>query len=341
MPGAQRAPRHVRRAGEPRVTTSSRSGAVHVSEMQRARMLSSAVQVVSECGYEQLSVARITRRAGVSRRTFYELFENREECFLAAFDRAVAEMSELARGAYESERIWREQVRAALAVLLHYLDDQPGVGSLVVVEAMGAGPRVLECRARVLASLTAVIHRGRTQAPQRSEPSALTAEGVVGAVLSVIHARIAERRPESLAELLNPLMGVIVAPYLGHRAAARELKREIPVSLTRVVKAEDPLAGLNMRITYRTLMVLTVIGERPGASNRWVSEAAGVADQGQMSRLLGRLEGLGLVQNTVPSQPSGEPNAWHLTPRGMAVQNALWARSASRDRETVTGGADQ
>jgi AcrR family transcriptional regulator len=314
---------------------------MRVSEMQRARMLTSAVQVVSERGYGQMSVARVTGRAGVSRRTFYELFENREECFLAAFEDAVAEMSAVALQAYEHEGSWRERVRAALGALLEFLDDQPSVGSLVVVEALGAGPRVLEHRARVLASLTAIIERGRSESGQRSEPPSLTAEGIVGAVLSVVHARLSEKRPESLIALLNPLMAVIVAPYLGARTAARELERTVPEPAARAASSEDPLVGLNMRITYRTLMVLTVIGERPAASNRWVAEAAGVSDQGQMSRLLGRLEGLGLVRNTVASQPSGEPNAWHLTPRGEEVQSAIWARSGNRDRRAADGGADQ
>jgi AcrR family transcriptional regulator len=67
-----------------------------VGEVQRARMLAAAVQVVGELGYERMSVARVTARAGVSRRTFYDLFEDREECFLAAFDETVARARALA-----------------------------------------------------------------------------------------------------------------------------------------------------------------------------------------------------------------------------------------------------
>jgi DNA-binding PadR family transcriptional regulator len=77
-----------------------------------------------------------------------------------------------------------------------------------------------------------------------------------------------------------------------------------------------------MRLTYRTLRVLTAISEQPGASNREVAVHAEVADQGQISKLLARLERLGLIQNTGEGQPSGEPNAWLLTSRGEEILNA-------------------
>ena len=78
-----------------------------------------------------------------------------------------------------------------------------------------------------------------------------------------------------------------------------------------------------MRLTYRTLMVLSVIAAEPGASNRRVGEGAGTHDQGQISKLLARLAKLGLIHNNGQGQPRGEPNAWTLTTRGQEVQQAL------------------
>ena len=195
--------------------------------------------------------------------------------------------------------------------------------------------------------LAAIVDRGRDTAakngragspPSSLLPPSLTAEGTVGAVLSVIHARMLghDRRP--LLELLNPLMGMIVLPYLGRAAAARELARPAPKSPSHRVASGsgawthrqygevgrgDPLEGLNMRLTYRTLMVLAAIAAEPGASNRRVADAAGVHDQGQISKLLGRLEKLGLIENSGNGQPRGEPNAWTLTPKGHQVEQAL------------------
>ncbi len=86
-----------------------------------------------------------------------------------------------------------------------------------------------------------------------------------------------------------------------------------------------------MRLTYRTVRVLVAIATVPGASNREVSDAAGVADQGQISKLLVRLERLGLIENVGEGHARGEPNAWQLTAKGQDVE-----RTISRQAETAT-----
>jgi AcrR family transcriptional regulator/DNA-binding MarR family transcriptional regulator len=303
---------------------------VYVSDVQRSRVLSSAVAVIAEGGYGRMSVARITGRARVSRRTFYDLFKDREDCFLAAFEQAVAQASEVVRTAYAGETRWVDGVRAGLTALLEFLEGEPAVCSLLVVDALAAGPRVLEQRARVLDAVKGVVDRGRLQSGQRREVPPLTADGVVGAVFSVVHARVLERRgAPRLLDLRNPLMAMIVLPYLGQAAAAKELERPVArAKRTARPRGElpmpgDPLEGLSMRFTYRTLRTLEVIGERPGASNREIADVAGVSDQGQMSKLLARLEGLGLIKNRSEAQPSGEPNAWRLTTRGQQVRQSI------------------
>jgi AcrR family transcriptional regulator len=289
-------------------------------------MLTAAVEVVGERGYGGMSVARITGRAGVSRRTFYDLFEDREDCFLAVFEEALARASTVATEAASGERGWRERARAGLTALLGFLGDEPVQGSLLVKDVLGAGPKVLKARAQGLDTLHAIIDEGRSQTRGGPvEPPPLTAEGVVGAVLAVVHARMLEHDRRSLVELVNPLMGMVVLPYLGRAAAAKELARPTPkASRARKRKlAKDPLEGLDMRLTYRTLRVLAMIAEHPGASNRHVADTAGVHDQGQISKLLNRLEHLGLITNTSPGHPKGEPNAWTLTHRGHEVERAI------------------
>src|SRR4029077_7856168 len=166
----------------------------------------------------------------------------------------------------------------------------------------------------------------------RGDPPALTAEGTVGAVLAVIHARLLEEHPlhlgrqGSLSGLLNPLTGMIVLPYLGQAASQQELSK--PVVETRRAKPglgvrPDPLCDLDMRLTYRTVRVLMAIATHPGASNRQIARTAGVEDQGQISKLLSRLSHLGLIENTGPGHAHGEPNAWTLTHKGHEIQQAL------------------
>jgi AcrR family transcriptional regulator len=325
----------TRRRGAPVAFVLSRRGDVLVSQTQRSRMLSSAVAVIAERGYGEMSVARITAAAGVSRRTFYDLFKDREDCFIAAFEDTVARAREAMLAGYASEQGWLAQTRAGLRALLLFLDREPGIRSLLVVDALQAGPRVLRRRAEILERLSRALHDGGCRAGTGGELPALTGEAVTGAVLGVIHTRLLVKRPGRMADLVNPLMSVIVLPYLGPEAAQEELSRPAP-STARSRSAQvtpsppgDPLAGIPMRITYRTLLVLGAIGESPGASNREIADEAGVADQGQISKLLARLSTLGLIENTGPGQPSGEPNQWRLTRRGQKVHHVLRAQSSA------------
>ncbi len=89
----------------------------------------------------------------------------------------------------------------------------------------------------------------------------------------------------------------------------------------------DPLAGVPMRLTYRTALVLGYIAQEPGASNRVIGDHAGVSDQGQISKLLARLERLGLAANTGDGHLKGERNAWRLTPKGVQVEHSIRAHT--------------
>ncbi|HYM55611.1 MAG TPA: TetR family transcriptional regulator [Solirubrobacteraceae bacterium] len=294
-------------------------------------MLAAAVEAVEDVGYARMTVAQVIGRARVSRKTFYDVFTDREDCFLAAFDQALSQASVLAAEAYERESGWRDGVRSALARLLMFLDDEPGLAKLCVVEALGAGERVLERRAKVLDELAALIDQGRFVTNATREPPDVTAEGVVGAIFAVLHTRLLEGGKKSFTDLSGSLMSMIVLPYLGARAASRELSRP-PLAVRRdrrsraAARSRDPLEGLNMRLTYRTVRVLMVIAEHPGASNREVAEGSGIVDQGQISKLLTRLARLQLIENLGEGQERGASNAWHLTARGAQVERATRPR---------------
>ncbi len=173
------------------------------------------------------------------------------------------------------------------------------------------------------------VDAGRKEARAGLAPTRLTAEGVVGGVLGVLYARFAEGWPVSdrsqpMLRLLNPLMAMIVLPYLGPAAAAKETARPAPRTRPRSQRpASNPLEGLDMRLTYRTVRVLGAIASHAYASNRQVAETAGVNDQGQISKLLVRLQRLGLIENAGSGPVRGEPNAWQLTPKGHEVEHAI------------------
>ena len=309
-------------------------GRERVTEIQRARILTAMTELVRERGVADVVVAHIIARASVSRRTFYELFEDREDCLLAAFEHAVHRAAAVVLSAYEGTgtgTAWEDQIRAGLSALLGFLDEQPALGGLCVVDALAAKPPVLERRARVVERLVDAVHSGGTD-PRRSagrRPRRIVAEGTVGAVLGVVHARLLEPEPKPLSGTLNQLMAIVVLPYQGPDAAERELRRSPPRRRPRAVAGADPLRGLDMRLTYRTVRVLLSVSEHPLGSSREIADAAGVSDQGQISKLLWRLERLGLLANEIHGAARGEPNAWSLTGKGSEIEHAIRARMGS------------
>jgi chromosome segregation and condensation protein ScpB len=126
-------------------------------------------------------------------------------------------------------------------------------------------------------------------------------------------------------------MSMIVLPYLGAAAARRELERPLPKAPVRGSRASAVrLNQLHMRLTYRTMRVLGALAANPGSSNRNIADASGVSDQGQMSKLLHRLQQLGLIENASIGSPTrGEPNAWTLTSQGWHIHTALTQQQSS------------
>jgi AcrR family transcriptional regulator len=306
-----------------------------VSDIQRSRLLAGAVAVVGELGYERTTVGRITARARVSRRTFYEMFAGREECLAALLDDVATQVQRELQAAGLEGMSWRERIRTGLGVILGFLDREPVLARVCVVESSRASGLVQERRELALVRLVAELEEDHPQGARGDGCGTLTAEGLVGAALAIVQARLSQVPSEPLADLLGELMGMIVLPYLGSAAARRERERAAPVQPVTFSQAQptspggiqDPLGGLRMRITYRTARVLTGVAELARAgeapSNRQVADYADIQDPGQVSKLLRRLEQLGLLANDGEGRFSGEPNAWRLTAKGEQVTHSI------------------
>ncbi len=235
---------------------------------------------------------------------------------------------------------WRERVREGLSVVLSFFDREPQLARVCVVQALRGGPAVLERRERILARLAEIVDEGRLESARGAQLTALTAEGLIGAAFTILYARLFRRERTPLTGLLGELMGMIVLPYLGATAARREQARQAPspdkgaeCGYARTARfAGDPLEAVPMRLTYRTARVLASIVERPRASNRMIAQSAGIADQGQVSKLLARLCRLGLVANVGEGHHKGEPNAWVLTATGEQVAQSVRIHTPDEQR---------
>jgi AcrR family transcriptional regulator len=294
-----------------------------IGGLQRARMIAAAVDTVEDLGYHRLTVGQIVARSRVSRKTFYDVFEDREDCFCAAFDRTIETAAghlgqTIARG-----EDWRTTLRTALRQLLRLMDEHRGLARLCVVDALAASEAALRRRGRVVADLASFVERSFGSGEEQRAAEPLLATALVGGVAALIHERILTRPDLSLEALTGPAMYVLVGAYQGQAEAEGELTLAASVT-TRAVshpqeRDSESFNGLKMRMTYRTLRVLEVIAMTPEATNREVAAGAGVADQGQISKLLTRLSGLGLIENRAESIGKGGPNAWHLTRLGANV----------------------
>jgi AcrR family transcriptional regulator len=192
---------------------------------QRERILSAVGDVVSAAGYADMSVEDVIVTAGVSRRTFYEHFKNKQDAFLAAYDAVLTQLLAAMREAIAREETFAARMRAGLLSFLDFLAREPGFARLCIVEALAAGPDAI---ARRNGAMTAFATRiaddaGRLGTPL--EPRPLTAETIVGGIYEVVYTRIVRGEIRVLPELLPDLLYVALLPYQGKDGAASEYKR--------------------------------------------------------------------------------------------------------------------
>jgi len=181
------------------------------------------MQVVAAKGYRATTVADLTREAAVSRTTFYNLFDNKEACFLSAYDQAVDSLARRVSAAFEAEESWPRRARAGLAVLLETLAADPGAARLGFLDVGAAGPAAQRRYRTALQRMVPLFEEGRDFAPGGRNLPANTSRLAIGAVAGLIADEIAEGRAEQLPDLLSDVLFATLVPYIGPAAAAREV----------------------------------------------------------------------------------------------------------------------
>lgn len=194
-----------------------------VARNQRERLIAGLAEAVAENGYSGTTIAHITRHAAVSRRTFYEHFNSKDECFIAAYDTVMTELNRRVGEAFDQEEEWPQGVRAGLAAMLEFLTSEPHLARLSMVEALVAGPVVVERYDAAIQSLVPYFEAGRKG---RSDEvlaglSSTTEEALVGGIVSLISRRIFADRTGELEALLPDLVEFALTPYLGSTEAAK------------------------------------------------------------------------------------------------------------------------
>jgi AcrR family transcriptional regulator len=194
-----------------------------VAHNQRERLIAGLAEAIDENGYSGTTIAHITRHAAVSRRTFYEHFASKDECFVAAYDTVMAELRERVGQAFEEEEDWPHAVKAGIAAMLHFLAAEPHLARLCMVEALVAGPVVVERYDSAIQSFVPYFQSGREGRPPEvlARLSPTTEEALVGGMMSLISRRIIAGKTDQLESLLPDLVEFTLTPYLGSEEAAK------------------------------------------------------------------------------------------------------------------------
>ena len=206
---------------------SGRHGIPHdlVLSNQRGRLLKALMEVVMRNGYASMRVADVIAIAGVSRRTFYDNFANKQDAFLAAYDAVVRQLMETVGAQFATGDAWPDKVARALTAFLTSMASGPAVARVCIVEVLAAGPSALERRATTMSSFRQFIVPDAAEVPAAPLVSELTIETIIGGLYEVVYARVIAGRTDELPLLVPDLLRTILLPFVGAEAAALECAR--------------------------------------------------------------------------------------------------------------------
>ncbi len=249
------------------------------------------VTAVARNGFADTTIAQVVDLASVSRTTFYQHFQSKEDCFLETHDLIVQIGTQRVAEAYRSSGDWLERLRAAFVAFVDLVCTEPDAANLVVVESLGAGPRALERREGAVRSFELMIRQSFDQAPGESaQVSDLTIRAIVGGIRRVVYQHLRQGTAGRLPELVDDLIAWALsyrAPGVetpsGTRPGAREGKGGSRRSPASVPPAPDPARDrLTLSHRERIIQAVTSIVYEKGYGALTIPEisaTAGISNQ--------------------------------------------------------------
>lgn len=192
-----------------------------VAAHQRERLLAATIELVAKRGFRGTSIDHIVKTARVGYVAFYELFESKEDCFIACFDRIVAEAREQIAAAVSGEAPWSEQICGGLKKLLELIAAEPARARLALVEMQAAGRRSFAMYEELVYSVIPKLREGRAFRPDAAALSETLEEAVIGGVAWIIHQRLVKGEADEIEGLIGEAIHIALAPYLGESEAQR------------------------------------------------------------------------------------------------------------------------
>ncbi len=194
------------------------------TETRRNLILAAMIRVVGRKGYKETSVADVIEEAGTSRTTFYKHFEDKHDCFLAAYDMLVEQVFAEVTENCDGSQPWLQRVRNGLTKIVELFALDPLLARTAVVEVAAAGADARQRHFDAVARFTEFLEDGREMADGRELPENISLMSA-GAVSGLIFDELLAGRAAQLPALLPDLLFAMLVPYIGPRAAADEMRR--------------------------------------------------------------------------------------------------------------------
>lgn len=192
-----------------------------VAEEQRERLFEATVDLVAKRGYRDTSVDHIVTAAGVDHVAFHELYDGKEECFLAAFDRIVAESLEALSAAVSDTDGWPEEIATGIGCLLDLIVADPRRGRIALVEVQAAGPRAYDCYKAAIDRAAPKLGEGRAFGRNAAALSGALEEAILGGITWIVHQSLVKGELGNSDPLLEEAIRIALSPYLGDEEVTR------------------------------------------------------------------------------------------------------------------------
>jgi AcrR family transcriptional regulator len=188
---------------------------------QRERIIDSLAHVCADKGYRATTVEDVIAHAGVSRRTFYDLFQDKRDCFLVAYELVMERLYGAVEAAYwAGERPWPQRMASGLTAMLEQLAAEPVLARLALVEVLAAGRDALERRDAHLKRFETFFGPARSGLPATLDEPQLLARAVVGGLSEALYTRVVNGDTDRLLDVAADVLYCVLVPYVGHGDAA-------------------------------------------------------------------------------------------------------------------------
>jgi AcrR family transcriptional regulator len=191
-----------------------------VAENQHERLIAGIIAAVAENGYGETTIADIVKEAGLSRKTFYEHFANKENCFEAAYEASFSFLWATMSAAGPTGS-WGETVRGRLEALLGALAAEPDLASFFLIAPTSVGDKIAERHHESMRELVEGLTEGAPKSKKKTGPLETQEQALAGGISRLVVRKIGDGEAAKLPELLPALTELVLRPYVGAEKAVR------------------------------------------------------------------------------------------------------------------------